>query len=65
MWLVMLSCLEWANLTDEQKEMHSSIHEPWVSNYAKNAEMEKDQLLPLHGVKTNLVGMNKTIFRCE
>jgi hypothetical protein len=35
MWTVMLSAVEWAHLTDEQKELHSTMRESWLSSYSK------------------------------
>jgi hypothetical protein len=35
MWTVMLSVVEWEHLTDDQKELHSTMRESWLSSYSK------------------------------
>jgi hypothetical protein len=35
MWTVMLSVVEWEHLTDDQKELHSTTRELWLSSYSK------------------------------
>jgi hypothetical protein len=35
MWTVMLSVVEWEHLTDDQKELHRTMRESWLSNYSK------------------------------
>jgi hypothetical protein len=35
MWTVMLSVVEWEHLTDNQKELHSTMRESWLSSYTK------------------------------
>jgi hypothetical protein len=33
MWTVMLSVVEWEHLTDDQKELHRTMRESWISNF--------------------------------
>ena len=35
MWTVMLSVVEWEHLTDDQKELHITMRESWLSSYSK------------------------------
>jgi hypothetical protein len=35
MWTVMLSVVEWKHLTDNQKELHHTMRESWISSYIK------------------------------
>ncbi len=35
MWTVMLSAVEWEHLTDNQKELHRTMRESWLSIYNK------------------------------
>jgi hypothetical protein len=35
MWTVMVSVVEWEHLTDDQKELHSTMRESWLSSYSK------------------------------
>jgi hypothetical protein len=35
MWIVMLSVVEWEHLTNNQKELHSTMNELWLSSYSK------------------------------
>jgi hypothetical protein len=35
MWTVMLSVVEWEHLTDDQKELHRTMRESWLSSYSK------------------------------
>jgi hypothetical protein len=35
MWIVMISVLEWEHLTDDQKELHCTMHDSWLSSYSK------------------------------
>jgi hypothetical protein len=35
MWTVMLSVVEWEHLTEDQKELHSTMRESWLSSYSK------------------------------
>jgi hypothetical protein len=35
MWTVMLSVVEWEHLTDDQKELHRTMRELWLSSYSK------------------------------
>ena len=35
MWTVMISIVEWEHLTDDQKELHSTMRESWLSSYSK------------------------------
>jgi hypothetical protein len=35
MWTVILSVVEWEHLTDDQKELHSTMRESWLSSYIK------------------------------
>ena len=33
MWTVILSVVEWEHLTDDQKELHRTMRESWISNF--------------------------------
>jgi hypothetical protein len=35
MWTVMLSVVEWEHVTDDQKELHRTMRESWLSNFNK------------------------------
>jgi hypothetical protein len=35
MWIIMLSVVEWNNLTDEKKELHCTMRASWLSSYSK------------------------------
>jgi hypothetical protein len=35
MWIIMLSVVEWDTLTEEQKDLHSTMHTSWISCYSK------------------------------
>jgi hypothetical protein len=35
MWTVMISVVEWEHLTDDQKELHITMRESWLSSYRK------------------------------
>jgi hypothetical protein len=35
MWTVMLSVVEWEHLTDNEKELHRTMRESWLSSYSK------------------------------
>jgi hypothetical protein len=35
MWIVMLSVVEWEHLTDDQKELHRTMRDSWISSYSK------------------------------
>jgi hypothetical protein len=35
MWIVMLSVVEWDHLTDNQKELHRTMRDSWLSSYSK------------------------------
>ena len=35
MWTVMFSVVEWDHLTDDQKELHRTMRESWLSSYSK------------------------------
>jgi hypothetical protein len=35
MWTVMLSVVEWEHLTNNQKELHITMCESWISSYSK------------------------------
>jgi hypothetical protein len=71
LWIFMLSPLEWATLTDEQKEMHASMRDSWVSSFPKNSEVMLQHWLwkllrdktvhfgPLHEVFTKVSGNTK------
>jgi hypothetical protein len=37
MWTVMLSVVEWEHLTDDQKELHNTMRESWLSRYSKTS----------------------------
>jgi hypothetical protein len=37
MWTVMLSIVEWEHLTDDQKELHRTMRESWLSSYSKTS----------------------------
>jgi hypothetical protein len=37
MWTVMLSVVEWEHLTDDQKELHSTMRESWLFSYSKDS----------------------------
>jgi hypothetical protein len=35
MWIVILSVVEWDNLTAEQKDLYRTMRESWISSYSK------------------------------
>jgi hypothetical protein len=35
MWTVKLSVVEWEHLTDDQRELHHTMRESWLSSYSK------------------------------
>jgi hypothetical protein len=62
MWIVMLSVVEWDNSTTEQKDLHRTMRESWISSYSKDShtvlqhwiwkflKKETQGLAPLHTV---------------
>jgi hypothetical protein len=62
MWTVMLSVVEWEHLTDDQKELHSTMRESWPSSYSKAShtvlqhwiwrflKKQTESFAPLHNV---------------
>jgi hypothetical protein len=37
MWIVMFSVVEWDILTDEQKDLHRTMRDSWLSSYSKDS----------------------------
>jgi len=62
MWTVMISVVEWEHLTDDQKELHHTMRESWLSSYSKAShtvlqhwlwrflKKQTDSFAPLHKV---------------
>jgi len=56
MWTVMLSVVEWEHLTDDQKELHSTMRESWLSSYSKASHTV---------LQTGFVPRHRCIYRAQ
>ncbi len=62
MWTVILSVVEWEHMTNNQKELHITMRESWISSYSKAShtvlqhwlwrflKKETESFAPLHKV---------------